>query len=146
MGKQAYELRKPWAPDECAGVVIVDTVTGIAVPLSHGALLDCADADRFTEWAVGSDSIRDRDWCDVGALESAALRWRALRDAEPCPCCASVTHLSLANTRRGLWELLCLDCYDGANGAENIVGRGASREEAAEDWDARVRAEREAVA
>lgn len=141
MGKQAYELRKPWAPDESAGVVIVDTVTGIAVPLSHGALLDCADADRFTEWAVGSDSIRDRDWCDVGALESAALRWRALRDAEPCPSCESAVHLSMANTRHG-WETICLDCYDGADGAENIVGSGATREEAAEDWDRRVRAAR----
>lgn len=136
MSLQPYALRKPWAPDEDAGVVIIDNVTGLALPISHNALLSVDDALEFLEWVTA----RCRNWqlLEPAQAERVVAEWGLVRDLE-CPRCTSRAQLTVYRSQRHKCWICCCQCDT------ETAGNGDTAEEAIADWSAKLGGEAEIV-
>jgi len=134
MSLQAYTLRKPWELDEDDGVVIVETCSGMTLPIAVHALHDVEDAHAFLEWAGVAVMGIGYHASELGGLVS---EWNGLRPAHACPICKTRNSLALRRVRHGEgWIVSCL-CDDAH---ADMAGNGLTPGGACEDWNAAVAA------
>lgn len=132
MSLQPYTLRKPWATDEDDGVVIIQTTSGLALPISSSAFDDADDADQFLNWTERC-GIQEGVYNERMA-EKLASEWRYVRDLE-CPTCETRERghkIRVYYARKpGTWICVC-----GCSPEEG--GNGKTPEYAIADWIAQL--------